>query len=53
MDPPGVVKKKELMTKFRFLKKHSKKKVRYWAGCVHSQWAVFPAMVEAATDEEH
>ena len=27
--------------------------VREWAACVHSQWAVFPAKREAATDEDH
>ena len=27
--------------------------VREWAACVRSQWKVFPAMLEVATDEEH
>ena len=47
--PPYGVQKKMLMT-FFFGKKEI---VREWAACVHSQWALFLVMLEAATDEEH
>ena len=43
-----------LMTCFVFsLLKKKMFDVRDGAACVHSQWAVISAMLEAATDEEH
>ena len=52
MDPSGVQKKCSHVINMLFLKK---KKLSQGVGriiCVHSQWAVFPAMPEAATDEK-